>query len=257
MDEKKVNFLKDYEETNIPIKELCKKYQMSDRFLYYAIKNNLVENRKDKHSYCYNQLLNNQELFFYLLGLISADGCLEKNHRIEILLHIKENEYLQNLSMALFGQNNVIVEEKRNRVRLFIYNKDVYELFQSYGLTQRKTATLKINFEKIPKDYFHHFLRGYIDGDGTYFIKNINNVHIKIDGNNFMMNGLKKYIELYYNLCSNIYLINRGQVSFDFYRWTISKTLDSKQLINILYNNAIYYLPRKYDIIKQILTCAV
>lgn len=240
----------EYENTQTPIKEICKKYKIADRELYKAINNGEIEKRKSKE---YASLIKNQELFYYLLGLISADGYLyDKKNRIEIGLHIKETDFLERISYAIYKENRTIVEERRNRVRLFIYGSDTYKLFCSYGLCQKKSECLNIDFDMIPKEYFHHFLRGFIDGDGNYLYRNINNVHMRLDGNKNMMFSIKKYIKLYFNLDSNVYKINPN-VSFDFYRWVIQFTPNAKVLLNIIYSNCTYYMERKYNIIKDVI----
>jgi len=105
----------------------------------------------------------------------------------------------------------------------------------------------------MPKIYFNHFLRGFIDGDGNYLFRNINNVHIRLDGNKNMMYSIQKYVKNYYCIESKVYKINVG-VSYDFYRWTIQYTPDAIKLLKEIYKNSTYYMERKYNIIKDILS---
>lgn len=243
--------LYEYVNTQVPIKELCSKYKISDREIYKAIKNGEIEKR---NSVEYKVLSNNQELFYYLLGLISADGYLyDKKKRIEIGLHIRETEFLQNISYAIYSRDRTIIEEKRKRVRLFLFGADTYNKFCSFGLCQKKSECLDIDFSMIPKIYFHHFLRGFVDGDGNYLFRNINNVHIRLDGNKSTMYSIKRYVKNHYNIESKIYKINVG-VSYDFYRWTIQFTPEAKRLIKEIYNNSTFYMERKYNIIKDVLS---
>ena len=247
--------MQDYCNTDITIKDLCKKHKVSDRIIYDAIKNGEIQKRVKKEKYEEN-LANDNELKYYLLGLIGSDGCLHKNNRtIEISLHRRDKDILQKISLSLFKEDRVIVDGKRNRARLIISNKRIAKFYQDFGITPRKSATLKIRFEKIPKEYFHHFLRGYIDGDGCYNVKNINNIGIYVCGNEFMMNNLCEYVEKHYSIKGNVYHLNEN-ISFPFFRWVIQKTVNAKQLIHIIYSDANYYIERKYNIIKSVL-CAV
>lgn len=239
-----------------PIKDLCKKYNLSDRYIYSAIKNGEIQKRK-RTPYWVKNVVNDCELKYYLLGLIASDGCLHNNERtIEISLHEQDKNILIDISNGIFGENRVICEEKRNRVRLIISSIDVSNVYIQFGITPRKTATLNIKFEKIPEQYFHHFLRGYIDGDGNYWFKNNNNIHVRICGNENTMNNIKNYIFKYYNIDSYVYRIAANNVSFPFYEWTLQKTALVKQLLKIIYKDANYYIERKYNIIKSVL-CAV
>lgn len=239
-----------------PIKELCAKYQMSDRCIYEAIKNGEIDKRGRSPSWT-DVLDIEKELFFYLLGLIASDGCLHKNYKtIEISLHDRDIDILNKLSAGLFNQNRVIHEKHRNRARLLISSGKSTAMFCSYGITPAKSETLKINFDMIPVEHFYHFLRGYIDGDGSYTYKNENNIHVSICGNEYMMKKFQKYVLKYYGLESNVYKINED-ISFPYYRWTIQKTPLVKELIKILYKDANYYIERKYNIIKSVLNSAV
>lgn len=239
-----------------PIKELCEKYQMSDRCIYVAINNGEIDRRSRSPAWT-DKLDTEKELFFYLLGLIASDGCLHKNYKtIEISLHDHDIDILNKLSVGLFDQNRVIHEEHRNRARLLIISNKSTAMFCSYGITPVKSESLKINFDMIPMEQFHHFLRGYIDGDGSYTYKNENNIHMSICGNEYMMEKFQEYIFKYYGLESNVYRLN-ADISFPYYRWTIQKTPLAKELIKIIYNRANYYIERKYNIIKSVLESAV
>lgn len=243
--------LYEYVNTQTSIKELCKKHKIADRELYKAIKSGEIEKRKTIE---YKILSNDNELFYYLLGLISADGYMyDKKKRIEIGLHIRETEFLQILSKAIYNSDRTIVEEKRKRVRLFLYGSDIYDKFCSYGLCQKKSECLNIDFDMIHKMYFKHFLRGFIDGDGNYLFRNINNVHVRLDGNKNMMYSIQRYVKKFYCIKSNVYKINVG-VSFDFYRWTIQLTPEAKKLLKEIYKDSTYYMERKYNIIKDVLS---
>lgn len=110
-----------------------------------------------------------------------------------------------------------------------------------------------MDFSLIPKEFFHHFLRGYIDGDGNYLYRNINNVHLRIDGNEWMMTHIKEYVQRYYRIESKVYAVKTSS-SFQMFRWTIQKTPYAKQLLNILYFDANIYMERKYNIVKNALS---
>ena len=188
---------------------------------------------------------------YYLLGLISSDGNMSKRNRIEISLHSRDYELLTILSIGIYGIDRVLKDSKRVRARLIIYGKDVYNLYESFGLTQRKSATLNIDFDKIPKKFFIDFLRGYIDGDGNYLFKNINNVRLRMNGNQNTMSQFKEYILKYYDIPTSVYKTNTKS-SFPYYLWVLQRNELVKRMLVLLYENKTYYMERKYNIIKEV-----
>lgn len=239
------------------IKKICSVYHVSDRVIYEAIKNGTLKNRKDVIPKDYLQLTQNPELLYYLVGLVAADGCLyhdnETRHRIEISLNEVDSKVLEQISQLVFDENRVLYDKHKPRARFFLYGKLFFDLFSSYGITPRKSESLKLNYSLIPREYFHHFLRGYIDGDGTYYFKNINNVHLKIDGNYDTMISFQKLVKEFYGLNGEVYRIGSQYISFPFYRFAMQETSQAKQMINILYENATIFLQRKQKIIRQVI----
>lgn len=103
---------------------------------------------------------------WYLVGLITSDGCLSKDGR-HISITSKEKEYLFGIKKNYNLDNKV--GEKHNSIgdvayQIQLANISLYEFLLSIGLTPHKSLSLKSL--KIEENYFHDFLRGLIDGDG-------------------------------------------------------------------------------------------
>jgi intein/homing endonuclease len=103
---------------------------------------------------------------WYLVGLITSDGCLSKDDR-HINITSKDYEFLQELKDSL-GLLNKIGTKNKDRVNRAYYlefsNKNLYEFLLSIGLMPNKSLSLKSL--KISEEFFSDFLRGLIDGDG-------------------------------------------------------------------------------------------
>lgn len=103
---------------------------------------------------------------WYLVGLITSDGCLCKDGR-HIDITSKDCAFLEELTYSLKLNNKVGIKynfKKQKFFRIQISNKNFYDFLLSIGLTQNKSLTL--GALKIPDLYFIDFLRGTIDGDG-------------------------------------------------------------------------------------------
>ena len=87
--------LEDYFLNDLPIKEICFKHSIGDRYLYKLLKINGFNKRKTEGQKVLDKLLQNKELFYYLLGLIASDGYVyKKKPRVEINLQISDSKLL-------------------------------------------------------------------------------------------------------------------------------------------------------------------
>jgi hypothetical protein len=104
---------------------------------------------------------------WYLVGLITSDGNLSKDGR-HVDITANDIQYLSMLKEAL-GLSNKIGDKHGSGGRIShhiqLANRQFYDFLVSVGLMPRKSLTLKAL--KIEEFYFHDFLRGLIDGDGS------------------------------------------------------------------------------------------
>lgn len=104
---------------------------------------------------------------WYLVGLITSDGCLSSDGR-HIDITAKEKSFLQLIRDSLGLESQVCIKNKnisnKQAYRIQIANKGFYGFLLSIGLMQNKSLILKQ--VKVPNQYFVDFLRGLIDGDG-------------------------------------------------------------------------------------------
>ncbi|MCK9572213.1 MAG: LAGLIDADG family homing endonuclease [Candidatus Omnitrophica bacterium] len=103
---------------------------------------------------------------WYLVGLITSDGCLSSDGR-HIDITSKDYDFLEKVRER-FGFTNRICN-KYNGIGQLNYhfqlgNRSFYDFLLSIGLSPRKSLTIKA--VNVPENYFCDFLRGVIDGDG-------------------------------------------------------------------------------------------
>ena len=107
--------------------------------------------------------------FAYAIGLLTTDGSLSKSGR-HVDLTSKDREQLVNFMTCL--NIRVKIGKKINGLKqgcLRIQFGDVlfYKFLLSIGLFPNKTKTL--GAIKIPQELFFDFLRGHLDGDGSFY----------------------------------------------------------------------------------------
>ena len=109
------------------------------------------------------------ENLWYVVGYIVTDGHLNKDGR-HLNITSKDEEHIVKIKEVL--KLNVKISKKtRDKSKDKIYSQvqfgDVkfYKYLLSIGFVQQKS--LNIGEIKVDRRYFHHFLRGVIDGDGN------------------------------------------------------------------------------------------
>lgn len=105
----------------------------------------------------------------YVIGIIATDGNLSPDQR-HIVITSKDEDLLLLIRNSLkltskVGKKSRGGSKGKKYSVLQIGDKNFYNFLLSIGLTPKKSKT--IGRISIPKQYFSHFLRGCIDGDGN------------------------------------------------------------------------------------------
>jgi len=104
---------------------------------------------------------------WYLVGLITSDGCLSSDGR-HIDITSKDYGFLRKLNNSLSLVNKIGIKNKGKNNQCYCIqfsNRNFYEFLLSIGLTPQKSLTQgKV---EVPEEFFPDFLRGLVDGDGS------------------------------------------------------------------------------------------
>lgn len=108
--------------------------------------------------------------FAYAIGLLVTDGCLSIDER-HFDFTSKDKEQLINfmeclgIKVKIGYKTSGYTGKKYTRIQFGDVN--FYKFLLEVGLMSAKTKT--ISALKIPENYFFDFLRGHLDGDGTFY----------------------------------------------------------------------------------------
>ncbi len=107
----------------------------------------------------------------YVIGLIVSDGNLSKTGR-HVIFVSKDMEQINTIQHCLKINNKVSLKksgysERKQYYYIQIGDVSFYRFLLSIGLTPAKSKTM--DTVKIPSKYFADFLRGNLDGDGTFY----------------------------------------------------------------------------------------
>lgn len=209
----------------------------------------------------------NAEESAYWLGFIYADGYIIKNiensergtsYELGIELNSIDVEHLEKFNRVFNNYYKISFRERSmntldilnknepsnryNKTCLIrIYSKDIVNDLIKNDIVQNKTNSCI--FPKVhDKQLFLHFLRGYIDGDGSYIIDNKNRIRITIEGNNKeCFNYIKNKLLTDFNISCSFYKDR------ECWKLQISRKQEVLKLLDLLYRNANIYLDRKYE----------
>lgn len=208
-----------------------------------------TESRKNRKAILY---MANEEFFSsidteekaYWLGFIGADGNIEKTMlRLRILLNDKDVKHLEKFQRDI-ETNSPIRTVSENKVYITVCCKKICEDLFKLGVVPNKTLTYSNNWDAILENLWHHYIRGYFDGDGSIWKQKRDNYWgINFVGSHYLINDLRERLPVYTSLST------RENVSII----ATMKKSSIIELINFMYKDATVYLDRKYEKVKQAL----
>lgn len=125
-----------------------------------------VGKRNKLYSINENILTEKPPFFYYLLGLMSADGCIHTKYMFSISQSHESGKQLLELIKSELNYTGIVSLQKHDSYRLTISNVNFIKCFEEYGITQKKTLSFNLK-KKLTEQEFLFFLQGYFDGDGS------------------------------------------------------------------------------------------
>jgi len=185
----------------------------------------------------------------YYLGLLAADGWLEKNslsidlqQKDQIILETLQQRIVPFIPLAFYKAQKMKVD---NKVRLVITSKTWRERCEELMIGYSKSLTMPDMIDNIPDNVKHHFVRGYFDGDGTvgvYLNKKLNKKFSRVQflGTKEFLSGVHRTIGI---PVGTITLSPKERI----HRLTYSGKQRLFEIKDYLYKDATIFLSRKYE----------
>ena len=107
---------------------------------------------------------------YYLLGYIFADGCICTSAKGYDYIQITTVDEEMAIQISKLTNTKVTKFKTKWKVRntVLIWDKELVNWFKSKGVIKRKTG--KEIYPEVELEFLHHFIRGYLDGDGMIYI---------------------------------------------------------------------------------------
>jgi len=238
---------KQYGEREQSLKEIAKKCEIGKTTIWNWIHEFEIE-KKTKEDIAKENPLSWSKNIAYLSGLITSDGSLRKD-RPEVTFTSKDYSLVTQVKEIAEDSLNISnctpFQINNGAWRYQFTSRCFYYFLEKMELIPDKSHKLEIL--NIPKNMFLDWLRGEIDGDGCFDIDPRDNyLRMSIYSSSFtflkwISQELKKR-----NLVNGKGNVNKSECyELRFY------DQDSKSIARAIYDNADYYLQRKYDIAKK------
>lgn len=198
------------------------------------------------------------EVKAYILGFISADGCLSKlsGNRIPALvikLAIKDSGFLDNLRGIISPESKLHYSDNDTMVWFSIADRLLSEQLQKHGIIVRKTYRPVVPLT-VPPELISHWVRGYFDGDGSItFGKRIDFPDCFLagykppNGDNPILEFVNREFGKVYNHNYSVTVGQKG-VSVIHYSGHVAVIF-----LHWIYENASIFMERKYNLAKRFL----
>lgn len=183
----------------------------------------------------------------YFLGLIAADGnVLEDPKVLTLVLQDQDKYMLEEFARQLKCERRP-VRRKSGCWAFSVRSGELVDSLIELGITPRKSLTM--GWIPVPDEMLRHFVRGYIDGDGTvcwYYRHRCNSVEpileVSILGTNEFLTGMTKAINR--NIGLPCMKVVKTQSKIMRMRYNGST---ARKLLEWLYADTALYLTRKYE----------
>jgi len=217
---------------------------------------------------CYHNLFSEgSERAFYIAGVIAADGCVfvgkrnsNKNYLhygLVICLSSKDEDFLGLLKETMECANPIgkykttgINGNQYESVKLSITSEQMVNDLSKFNIVPKKTLIYDMPKWLIAHPLLNHFLRGYVDGDGSFYICS-DTTHASIT---FSLRGTIPFL-------TNVKAVLETQCEFvttckpttsnGIGKFTLHSNTIIQKVTNYLYKDAYIFLPRKRDIARK------
>lgn len=208
---------------------------------------------------------------FYVAGFLAADGWKTRkaggSFAIGLQLWAEDLDHLKMIKNLMRCTSPLKFRKRRNKSGSisFSYNfiansEQCYNDLERFGVVENKTYVLRMPDWICKHSLAHHFMRGYIDGDGSF------GIYDEIGQAHFSMRGTKEFLEAFHGiLCSagvcddseREIIANQGKKRLAFGKLQYGGNGIISKMYDFLYHNATIFLPRKEGIAHKAKELAV
>ncbi len=198
----------------------------------------------------------------YWLGFIYADGYVsaptsQSSGKFGLSIHVKDKDLLERLKTDLKYTGTIHQYDqttpygKTSFCRINICSNILYNGLVDKGVVPLKTLKLIFpSIEKLPVIFYRHFIRGYLDGDGSITRNSSTNPQatLKFCGTLEMLEAIQRILKV-----QHLVLEHKKELGDkNNFQLTIGGNNQVYRILKWLYQDTTIYLQRKFDIAQQL-----
>jgi hypothetical protein len=214
------------------------------------------------HSFDQDFFLKETEQAYYWAGFIAADGCVDhKTLRIGIIDidHLKQfkSDIKATQQIRIIPPRQSIVygkkvNNKETGIIAITSVKMLKDLLDKFNIGPRKSLTYSVPENLLNSPLAKHFMRGLIDGDGSWYIVNVKpdrkQIRLSLVGTKNCCESLRKLFVI-----NNMYKESHSlKERKNCWEVTFQSHNDLLKVRDFLYRDATVFLERKFKIASQI-----
>ena len=247
--------------------DLVKEYGMSQVNFNALLRFRGIEPRYTQYFFNHNYFEEiDSEDKAYFLGFIYADGNIF-NNSLKISIRDTDIDVLQKLKICTNSNHKIrnfinggysTTDSSCKMVELILTHQKLPLILKNHGVVGNKTHKIDCLPSTVPDELIRHFMRGYIDGDGSFGKYLHNDGYYKsslsiIGTNDFLIDFSKKAKDL-----SGIVFLDKLTDRYPS-RETNTRALKLSgnknvlDFLNWLYEDAAFYMERKYKKYKDMI----
>lgn len=265
-----IEFIRQKYESGLSQIKIAKMMQVSDKLISSVMKENNINVRSNRDQalkyFCEEDFFEriDTEAKAYWLGFLYADGYIlnrkkHSNYKVGIALSVIDKEHLFKFKNCIKSNHPIKTYKASkksyggNYCRILVSSNKMANDLINKGCVLNKTKVLSFpSNEIVPKKLIRHFIRGFVDGDGSLMYRyTFNKKNGKIDrfeskiglvGTKEMLYGILKEFKM-----EHLKLDKRHKDrENNNYQINIGGNINTKKILNYLYKDSNIYLNRKY-----------
>lgn len=240
------------------------RYNFYPRFkkLGLDVRNNTEKNRKYACDSNYFEIIDNEEKAYWL-GFCYADGYIQRNSdslRFGISLSSIDYNHLEKFKSAINFNGPIHEYEVKQGYKIgVLYCRIIIcdEVFVGnlikHGLIEHKSNIMEAPIG-VPKDLEKHFIRGFMDANGSIKVSNANNAlsyTISFCSTEPMLDWIQNHL-LENSIIARKYKTRKRKEEHIVTQFEFGGNNQAKKYCDYIYENATIYLDRKYNRYKDL-----
>lgn len=261
-----LNIIKDYKNGK-SMRQIEKDYGVTRQSVAKYLEKEKIKTQSGNH---YRKYYHNFDYFenidterkAYWLGFMFADGYIVDysnkygEDKFGITLNMNDIKTLEDFKKDISSTNPItdVSSKGHNLARIIMSSQKTVNDLIAHGCIKQKSLVLKPPIN-VPKDFIHHFIRGFFDGDGSIFYnkseferhKNWNTPSYSI-----CITSTKEMIEWIIDIIGLGHLIQEKRREKTWY-YRLSGNRQVKSFCDFIYKDATIFMERKYKLYQDLL----